>query len=740
MNAKVGLAIGLCAAMLLAGFAVQSVKAADVENQWLIEIPGAPPTATFMDVAWSDDGQVAVFAGYEGMNAITYLYFPENNTWYKSDNTLVNPSTALFRTIEYLPSSFNGPMFLMFGSSGSAGDFYSLQPQFNNTIYWSNNPSLINTEIYGSCVDSMWRRVIVAGTKTTVGAYAVAYNYTTAAWTAVNTNGNASLNMIWYDAAIIANNDVPDVALVGANKFNSNNLYNIVNFTTGMTLNKSSPGLQAALTDITYDSLNYRAIITTAMRGGDLTGPGLYAVDKAAGFQNLHPVGYNISRMEDLWGIDMTNGRAIAVGNNTTSGNGIVYDVVASGTSINMFRQSNTSAPFVGKNFTGVAIRPQGIPMAMLSGSAFKYSYINSNGNIIVNTIYPHIRELEMVHTTNLVSVLNSNVNVDPGDNSNWYNISVQGFMPAAAGASGALDYFELSLWHDGGATGADNSGSVGVAGENVGLHMWSDGTTFFMDYPTTGEWTLIGAGGAIDREGGGLGTNFSVSFFFRPNQQVRNGTGDGAWSAGINPGGAPGRFWDSDGVEDQGNPATALDDAFSWDIKFVVADNTSAASASAYDEFGISRFVFLGNGASLPGGGQLAGSGAPGQTVTLAPSATEVVVFNSNCWFDLRVWSTDLAPGVPVNGPITADNLNVQGGQLGVPTPIAGAGEPNALYLLGGAGGGVWEPMLNAGTQTTTMTATGGGAFFVMTCDIPLGKAEDTYTGVMTYSITTNP
>ena len=726
---RVGIAAVLCFAMLMTGFAVQTVKAADVENQWLISIPGAPGGATFTDVAWSENGKLAVYAGYEGGKGTTYLYYPENGSWFQSDNSLVMGTTTQFRTIEFLNNSFNGPMFMIFGTSGSGGDYYSLQPQINNTIYHSTTPMLLTTEIYGSCVDYIWHRVILAGSKTATGAVSYAYNYSSAQWGNIQQNTNATNHMIYYGAAVIPNVDVPDIALVGANTLNSSNLYVITNSTTGLAADKSIGGLQAALTDITYDSNNNRAIISTALRADGGMGPGLYAIDQSSGFQTLHAVASSVPKADDLWGIDMSKGRAIAVGRNSTTGYGVVYDFVAVGGNTYMYLQSNSTAIFAARNFTGVAIRPAGIPMAMISGSAFKYSYLDSDSTIVVNTVYPHIHYVDLFNNGTAVSIMNSVTNVDPGDNSITYNLTVNGSYTAPGGAS-LISMVDVWMWFDGGLAGIDRSGLVDTGTPNLGAHfVWynTSGGTSTIIFPTTSEWDYVGHAQNIEAAGG---QGFTVSFYFRPNQQVRNATSGGTWSAGT--GVTPGRF-NGPAVDQQSN-LSALDDPDSWDIKVRATDNTSLAFGDAYDEFGLNRYVYLGAGVALPGNGFLSGSGAPGQTVILQPAANQNVTFSANCYYDLRIWSTDLTGP---SGSILANRLDVMGGALAGYVALLGPGEPNARYLIGGVGNGVYGRSGWYGVTNTTWNSPDGGNGFAMDCRIPGGTPEDTYTGILTYSIT---
>ncbi|MBI5000008.1 MAG: hypothetical protein HZB92_00555 [Euryarchaeota archaeon] len=711
--------IGMCVPILTAGLAVPSARAGHVESQWLVSL-GAPGGVTFNDVAWSPDGSYAIFVGRNVGGGVAYWYYPENSTWWLIGGVINSPNLT---AVKYAPQSLLGPHFFIVGISTVAGYWYWVRSPAENTNEGSAGPlAHFNATdiVYNPYRGSAYGSMVVVGNKTAAGAYCYAYDLANSSWSMLTNDLNSSYNVM--TAVAVGGGSDPSLIIAGVNSFNGVGAHYRYNYSTGQ--NGYGWGMVKTPNDIVYDSGNDRAIFVCGNRApGDMV-----AIYSASGplFNALVPMGGNVWWTDNLQAIDGNDVRGIIVGYNTSSNRGVVYDI----DNIGLTLKSNNSAMFANENFTSVAIRQRGIPMALITGSAFKYNFINSDSSIIVNTVYPHIWNMEMYYQNDSASVLNSMVNVNPGDGSNWYRINVTGNYSSVAGGADAIDNVSVYLWWDGGANG-DFSGLVDTGWPNRGLHMqWTKAGGFSMVFPLSGESEFLWGTTQIDVA---PGPNYTFSFAFRMNQQAWNASGDGTWDAGLNT--PPNRWRSDDGVDDQTTVA-ALDDAWSWDIKAAVTDTVHSASISAFDEFGIARFVYLGTGASLPGGGLLSGSGAPGQTVTLQPSVNQNVTFNANCNYDLRTWSTDLSAIIPANGVIPAANLSVAGGQWAGLQALGGSGEPNAIWLIGSLGPGGYGVPGSTGTSNNTWNAVDGGFSVYWTCSIPLGKAEDSYVGTITYSI----
>ncbi|MBI5000010.1 MAG: hypothetical protein HZB92_00565 [Euryarchaeota archaeon] len=743
---RIGIALGLVIALLVSGAAFPpTVKAGDVENAWFKELPepysGAWGEIWFNDVCWRPDGREALFVGWNWAsgNGCAYRYNPEifdASAWADVSCVGMNNINVTSTAWDELR---NDRYVMVCIDAMSTGSWYYLR-DIDAVAQTGIDLDLSGMWLYDVEMIEGSNNIVAVGENPGVGE-AVSYTYDCAAldWSPlVNGDAHAGANCVWYGVEV--NASLPQFYFAGSwnNGGLRSGLFECWNGGASTILIDDS--YQGEFTDISYDHNNGKMLITGANRRALSTTAIYQASWGGSFFDNLQPVGA-VRPEVSLNGIAVDpSGQAIAVGQNASSGDAAVYSLWRSGGNAYIALQSNASIPFTNHNLSAVAIRPQGIQMALVAGSAFKYSFTNANSNVVVNTLYPHINFVDMYYRNDyMTSVLNGMNNVNPGDGSNWYRLNVSGYFPSAGGGAQGIDFVEVFMWFDNGSTGADGSGAVDGGPQNLGLHLnWTPAFGFNIVYPTSGEAILLAGDCTESMEAGGL-PNFNLSFAFSPNQQFRNASGDGAWSAGLNPGGAPNRYWGGltpDGVEDQDSVA-ALDDAFSWDIKVEVTNTTSSSAASAYDEFGVNRYVYLGTGAALPGSGTIAGSGAPGANVTLQPSTFQNVTFSANCIYDLKVWAvTDLLASIPANGVIPALNLSVGGGQWLALQALNGTGEANSVWLIGGSSTLAYGNPGPTGVTNNTYNAPGTGNSVVWTCSIPLGKAEDSYSGTLTYAI----
>jgi hypothetical protein len=432
---------------------------------------------------------------------------------------------------------------------------------------------------------------------------------------------------------------------------------------------------------------------------------------------------------DDLNAIEMdSKGFAVAVGADQGTGNGLVYDIWWTGASTSVMKRSTTSPPYSGQNFKGVAIRPTGVQMAMIAGSAFKYSYTSVLAPIQVDTAVPHIDYVDVYPTgTGLASsVLNSQTDVDIGDSNTLYTLEFRVFDNLGiAHLQGA----EIWLWHDAGGTATDLPVVLGPAfdvagGENIRMHFTITSLSAWSQvYPLvtgTEETTLIaGAWTVMDATSAIIVINFS------PHQQVRAAAGAPGFTqpAGTRYGG---------GVSEGQSTLSALDTANTWDIKVRVADDAPTTNyASAYDEFGFYKYTYLG-AANIPNGGAVYGSGAPGTNNVVMTQSGSDVTFCANCPYTLAVNinSNLIGVAVPANN-INADQISVVGGSIAGETQFPSGGGP--VTLIGP------QAPLNAGRETTTSSWDGNAGTseaIVWEVNIP-GVPEDSYVSTITWSLT---
>jgi hypothetical protein len=427
------------------------------------------------------------------------------------------------------------------------------------------------------------------------------------------------------------------------------------------------------------------------------------------------------------------DGHAVLVGmNDEISNEGEVWDLWDDGSGYtHLLERSITGAPFTGEEFRGVAIRPTGVQMALIAGSAFKYSYTSVLGPIQVDTGVPHVNYLEVYPWTGTIadSVLNSQVDVDIGDSGTVYTVGAEVYDPLGVAR---MTMAEFWLWHDGGGTLADIPDSMGATFDNPG----DENLRMHFTIDSLGTVTQIYPAPAIDEETSQIGgswniinaTSAFVRINFSPHQQVR-------WAAGpftelpMNMRYDP----DLDGPEPgEQSTVNALNDANTWDIKVRVADDAPTPNyASAYDEFGFYKYTYLG-AAGIPNGGAVYGSGAPGTNNVVMTQSGSDVTYCANCPYGLSATLAGNLVGVAHAGVISAAQVSTMGAALVVRTPFAAGGGP-VNYILPG-----YSPLNSERTTTTSSWDGNAGTPEPINwwVNIP-GVVEDSYVSTVTWAIT---
>jgi hypothetical protein len=722
------MALGVCIAMVASALPfVPGTRGADTPNQWFEALPGAPAGVTFYDVAWSADGTIAMFVGTDGANGKGYFYEPDGNVWTEALMPGGGPfySNPLL-TVSYCPDSWDAPKFMAAGSCGSGGyAFWCYGPGIDCTYssagplqnFWVRDSTYTpNVGAMGSllfCADNGAQMKLLQVDLSSGGFFT---------WM-IEPHASATLFGVECDPA------TNDVYMVGGD--GSATIYHKFQWNTSANYSIGFPYART-LSDIAFDSHHVpnRMLVTAQDKGGgDVTN--VYDIRFAGGsYSAASPVGVT-TETAGFNGLAIDpDGRAVIVGwEEPMLTYGVVYDLwTDTGGTDRLARRSDTSGPFEGEVLTSVSIRPSKQPYALVTGSAFKYSYVEAASNIQVDTLYPHISYIELYDAGSNASRLNGQVDVDPGTGSVEYDLVARVWHNTG---NASVRQVEAYLWRDNGTSEAQPGAFDTPGFGNLRMHFvwWRDNNTFFQYYPTgpQRETTLDipGCNWTLDVDG----RNVTVRFRFSPHQQVRwaNSSGDGwAEPAGTRYDGAvPG--WSP---EDQSDVA-ALDDFGSWNIH-VEARDVGGAIADAWDEFGLFKYTYIGS-SGLPGGGNVYGSGPPNTARWLNPVGN--VTFCANVDYQLAINCTDLI-GQNLGQTIFVTDVSVRGGDLVAQTNFTAPGVP--VFLFGSALPSYHVP-LNDSRVTTTSSADGDpgtpeSVFY--RCWIP-SVPEDYYKGTLTYSVT---
>ena len=346
------------------------------------------------------------------------------------------------------------------------------------------------------------------------------------------------------------------------------------------------------------------------------------------------------------------------------------------------------------------------------SDSAWQISQTSGFHDIIVNTYFPHINNVDMYEVGFPDdSVLNKQIDVNAdGQEDRVYEISID----VSHELGGLLDTVELRAWYN-----------DGVAGDYPLDQDPTDRTTAFrvIWYRDTGEFTWLwpteeegqmeivpGIHSSIDNSGVDNDA-FVVNFRFIPGPQMRFANGEGgSFHENLNP------YIKED----------ALRTMNTWNF-MVEARDTHEGHNRSYDEFGVYRFTSL-TVEGLPG--SYSASGAPGMNdVLLIPGGETFVTYSANCAHSLKVYlETDLI-GIDTAEVIPASNMHVQGGEL-EKIQFVGPGVDNAQYLIGNGDLNTPRNMYNY-TTTAVNTLNEEDTDYPEIqwwVDIPAGRPEDSY------------
>jgi hypothetical protein len=711
-------ALALAAMMLATGLLVATpARSGDTSNTVIAPISGAPAGTTFYDVAWTPDGNYALFVGYftGGATYSAYWYDATNGVW-----SSAIPAGARNIQIKSVCFDMNYGRFVMVANNSalSIGYWYYVT-NYGQQLTEMNSGMLA----YFEALDIQWSSI-----GNTVYSVGRKYSGSPIGPTCLRLTSGVNWAVYFNDAsrssgtyyAVEPDMSSTSVYVVGYFPGTSTGFYQYYN---GAIITVSS-SLQGYYSDITYDQYYDRMVLTVGSRATATAG--VYIAAKNAGFYTtLTPLG-TTHTTKWLRSVSINqNGVGVIVGTNVTNGYGVVYDLYRDqGGTTRLAMRSDNTAMWAAMNLKAVAIRPIGVPFAYIAGSAYKYAYTSAPSNVQVDTVYPHIAYVELYNAGTVTSKLNTQIDVDSGTGALEYDLVVRAWSNAGQANIQQVDAY---MWYDGGANetfpswGGSGYTSPGYENTRVMFRWLRAGNTFSILYPGTSETTLNVPGCSsvdeVDLK------NVTVTFRFSPRQQFRFADGP------FGPEGPGNRY----SFLPEGQNMAALNNLDSWNIRMTVWD-VGASQSNGYDEFGVFRYTYIG-GAGLPGGGSLYGAGPPNTWVYLAPNNQDVT-FSANCPYQLQVKSTDLV-GAVVGNTIPASSLGIMGGpNLTAYTMLIGPGVP--LYLVGSITPIWYYNPRNTGTTTTTSNAD----FNPVTLEPVMVRcwihtvAEDRYLGVMTYSV----
>ncbi len=715
-------ALALCAAMLATALVAVPTRSANTSNELIVSLACPYPTYQFYDVAWTPDGNSALFVGLDTGTgyAAACWWWPGNATW-----MIASPMSFVSLTLRSVCWDPAYTRFVAVGDCTGTGYFFTVSA-IGGRISPSTSSILgtavvvINDVVFSPTVGS----VFFAGRATSGTTGPICYRlsggtittytqatapYPAGAWYGVETYPG-------YNALYFVGNTGGGTSLVS---------YCISGATSAATF---GGGAQAStlFMDVVYDTYSGMLYVAAGMHTASTKGfykisLSGYTPDLMTGYGTVPTSNYFLGIAVDKSGVNP--GRMVLVGYNGTYGS--IYDAwTDAGGNTQIAKRSNNTVLFSGLSFKAVAVRPSGQPFALISGSAFKYYYTSAATGMTVDTAIPHIDYLELYDAGTGTSRLNSQVDVDSGSDDICYDLEIKAWHNSG---QTSITQVDVAMWYDGGGAETQPAPFTDAGHENTRIFMrWlRGGSQFDLLYPLSGE-AVLDVGNCGWADWGDL-KNVTVAFRFSLRQQVRFAPGDGT---AMPFGEAAGDRYGTGASEQQSNPV-ALNALGSWNIRVTVWD-VGVSQANAYDEFGIYRYTYIGS-AGLPGGGSIYGSGPPSTSVALTPS-NEDVTFSANCPYQVLVSATDLwNAGHTTSIPATA--LQVFGGTMAAWDVFTIAGDN--IWLIGMEMPLTFQQPQDTGVTTTTSTADFNPDLdpFMMLCNVP-AVGEDRYFGVLTYSV----
>ncbi len=756
-NSLAKLAALLVATSMLVGALayVPYARAADTPNEWFEEmaLPIGPSDADFYDVEWTPDGDWALWVGSNYMTgyACAWWYELATDAWLEA--VCIDEAPGIypigvesyeFHTVCYMPShpSFNECYLVMGDDSDGFGACYFIDVALKGQLIEQHMGAVEDFNAYGSVYDSSTNSVIVVGGDY-YGAHAFRYFVGSEDFgpgpLCSDTSDTAN---VWFDVALDDSQSPADYYFVGkhdhqptrggggAGIYTPTPDYQMWDSSAGTLIAIGLPMGFDFLTCIEWESMGEYMVMAGSSSSGAAI---LYRLVKSGTtrYDAFYEIQDTLDETSMIWDLNFDDdGKGVAVGDWTDEsyiGYALIADIWFDGIDYTVVQRSDASAMFMGDSLNGVDIVPSGNPVALLAGSAYKYHYTAASSNIQIDTLFPHIDYIDLYDAGTTTSRLNGQVDVDPGDDSTMYDLTVRAWHNSGKENLISADVY---MWYDWGGEGFPAAPFDSMGTENSRIHLrWTRGMsdTFqrIINYGGSNEAALDVANSVrVDDPGS---DNITLTFRFVPHQQIRSASGQGGLAFPFFE--PPGDMYGTGASEQQSNPA-ALNAINSWNIRVDVVD-TGSAVASAYDEFGVYKYTYLGT-SGLPGGGNVIGSGPPNTVATLSPTAD--VTYSANCPYQLTVSGTDLT-GQLYGGTITADLLGVTGGQIGGTQYFTGVGAP--IYLWGDDAPMTYQQPLDM--YTTTTTSSPGGWQVTFYCDIP-GVAEDYYRGTLTYSLLHGP
>ncbi len=700
----------LLVALLVASAFVAVPGRADDQAKDLVTALANPSGVTFNDVAWNEDTYAyAIAVGNTTTNGVVYKY-DATNGW----TLLITKTSEKYYDVVYDTFAHNGTFYFVGEESiTNTAVAYTLNPDFSapQITISGISPSVF----YGAYFDSLNGNsgtLLAVGKDTMSNGTMAYYDIYGATWTANQTNSGDVLEAVTVDPYY---NFVYAVGHNGASALAYKYTW------SGSPQPLVVPSNAGAFYGIdwqTMGEITYGLVVGTNTSNSGF----VWKIFNDDSFSEVAGVTSGSPALRDVdWNEDGT--MAVIVGDGGTLY--VYYD-------INAGRVVDWSTPSFTSDTYGVAVKSPGSPgyglgVGVSSAPKISYQVADSSTQIEVNTIYPHLNEIDLRTAAN-VSVLNQQV-----DTGTVYHYYING--------SYALGWENVNIdiygWYD---EGVETTLYNATAGGNLNFHLRYQPDPSY-PYQKPGNWTLLwpvdyheitmGAVGTIEWDdnpnNGTVGVRDGEDFYhvniditFGP--QVRYAAGEGTWDA----------------ATDRTTTSGAFNDAGSWNTQVTLSDSGTGASQTQYDEFGVYAYTEV-SAINNP-----TGSGPPGSTIVLSPNSEVFVSSNLNYSVTANVTDLTSTSGKSISKSyIYLQNMHADAaGNSDVSTMTNFTAGGGALWVWGVSGTSTYMPPLNfgrysAGPNNYGNTTADAHTLIAWEVEVIGGTPEDHFTATITYTVT---
>jgi len=651
-------------AMVSAAFFIAPVRADDQATDRVLPDYPNPTNVVFNDIAWNSDTweyAVAVGTNTNTGDGVVYKYFPSSG-WVQ----IFSESNAHFYGVVYdKDRSYSSDHFFVVGTKDGYVCAYKLWDVQNtmNVLYEDldpHNAGVPGTTFYGAAMDGNDDSLVAVGEDAGNGAVAAFLDYDNDEAWYYNTTGirrTTGSSQAMFSA--VAWDGYNYVALIVGNDGSSPIAY---------TYNADSYGALLPISGLPADATAFNGIASNAFGGGyEPTGNHIYETGYyliAVGSSN-----YGASTSYGTaWYIKANENGNYSFHRFLTYDNPPIFYDVDIGTGDKSFAimvgshgaifagydpelaLSNWSDPANVNDIYGVAVKAPhspgyGLGVGASSSAKISYQISDSSTGITVNTIYPHLNEIDLRNSANsTVLVPNQQLNIG-----RTYHFFVNG--------SYALGWENVQIdiygWYD---NGSESTTYNQTEGGNLNFHLrylpdagdpYNQPGTWEMLWPMPGDEMDIGASWMEWRDNpanGTVGSRDGQDFYLVSceiifGEQVRYAPGDGGWN----------------NAGDRTTVSGAFNDANSWNFNITISDQSNGASQTQYDEFGISAYTEISTSQNPTG------AGPPGSTIYLSPDSQVAIRTNLDYYMTVNV--TDLSSSS--GNSISRSNIEVMNAEL---------------------------------------------------------------------------